>query len=171
MSTLQEPAFGEADHIAPGDDEMVQDPDPDRLEGADESPGNQLIRRGDLRHSTRMLMREHQRGRIPLERLLHDLARIDGGAVDRAAEELHELDEAMPVVEKEATKGLEFPRAELDREEIAHRLGRGQGSAAPQAARQVLTRGSNDVLRRGGNRLAGGVQGEECVRVRHGRAP
>jgi hypothetical protein len=81
-----------------------------------------------------MLMRQDQSGRVPLEGLLHHLARIDGGAVDRAAEELDELDESMPVVEKEATEGFEFPRAELDREEIAHRLGRGKGSAAPEAA-------------------------------------
>ena len=44
-------------------------------------------------------MRQDQSRRVPLEGLLHDLARIDGSAVDRAAEELHELDEPMPVVQ------------------------------------------------------------------------
>ena len=78
---------------------MVEDPDADRLENAHQPAGDQLVRGGHLRHSARMLMRQDQSGRIPLERFLHHLARIDGGAVDRAAEEFDELDEPMAGVE------------------------------------------------------------------------
>src|SRR5215469_7267069 len=45
---LQEPAFGEAHDFTAGDDEMVQDANPDRLEGTDELAGNQLVGGGDL---------------------------------------------------------------------------------------------------------------------------
>ena len=113
---------------------MVQDADPDGLEGTDEFSGNQLISGGHLGDSARMLMSQDQSGRVPLEGFLHYLARIDGGAVDRAAEELDELDETVPVVEKEAAERFRLPRAELDCQKIAHRLGGAERSAAPEAA-------------------------------------
>jgi len=57
-SGLEEPAFGKADHLAAGDDEMVEHTDPDGLEGTHELTGDQLVSGGYLSHSARVLMRQ-----------------------------------------------------------------------------------------------------------------
>jgi len=91
---------------------MVQHADVHRLQGLSKPPRDELVGCGNLGHSRRVWMREYDSGCVSPQRLLHDFARVDGGAVDRAPEELDEFDHSMPVVEKHAAEGFEFPRSE-----------------------------------------------------------
>src|SRR2546430_7750708 len=54
------------------------------------SPCDELVGRRDLSDTARVGVRQDQGRRVPGERLAHDLARVDRGAVDRAAERSEE---------------------------------------------------------------------------------
>ena len=67
--------------------------------------------------------KDHGR-RIVGERLPHDLARMNARAVDRAAEQLVERDQAMATVEVQAAEDLVGAIAQLGDEEGGGVLGR-----------------------------------------------
>ena len=102
---------------------MIENADLDERQRLLQPPCDELVGRRDLSDTARVGVCQDQGRRVPGERLAHHLARVDRGAVDRAAEELDELDEPMAVVEKEDAEGFELLGAELHREERAHRLG------------------------------------------------
>src|ERR1700757_823723 len=99
--------------------------------------------------------------------LLHDFARIHRGPVDRAAEELDELYQAMAIVKKEHAEGFELACTELERKKLTGGPGRRKAGAAPDAGRKVLSSRVNDFLCRGRNRITACVEREECLGVRH----
>jgi len=153
---LEKARFGHAHHLAAGDYAVIDDPDPDHFQRADDllvmtssAVDTSATPLGcGCTHSTAAALR--------LSASFTHLAGIDGCAVDRAPEELHELDEAMSVVQKHDTKRLELACAELHRQEVAHRLRRGECGPAP----------GDNLIGRGRNEIAETVDCEECFRLR-----
>src|SRR5207302_6612231 len=164
---LEKPEFAEADHLAAGDDQMVQHANVHRLQGLSKPPRDELVGCGNLGHSRRVRMREYHGGCVALQRLLHHFARVYGGAVDGAPEELNEFDHPMSAVEKHAAEGFEFTRSESQGQKITGGLGRREGAATAYAARELLACRSDDFLCRGGYGLAGTAEREQWFGVRH----
>jgi hypothetical protein len=79
-----------------------------------------------------MVVREDDRRRIARQRLLDHLPRVHARAVDGAAEQLVERDEAVPVVQVQAAEDLVRAIAQLRDEEAARRLRRLQRGAGTQ---------------------------------------
>ena len=79
-------ALGQRDMAAAAHDDMVEQPDLDERQGLGELQGNAAIGLARLRHPRGMIVAEDHGGRVVGEGALDDLARIDGCAVDRAAE-------------------------------------------------------------------------------------
>lgn len=115
---LQEPPFGEREAGAITHDEVIEDPDVEQRQRIAQSPGDELVRLARLGDSRRMVVRKDHRRRVVRECLPHDFARMHAGAVDRAAEELVEGDQAMAVVEVQAAEHLVRPVAQLGDEEL-----------------------------------------------------
>src|SRR6516162_1729512 len=82
---------------------MIDDPNVHQRQRIAQAPGNKFIRLTRLGDAGRMVVREYQRRRAPLERAFHHLARIHARAIDRAAEQLLKPEQAVPVVEEETT--------------------------------------------------------------------
>ena len=88
----------------------------------------------------RMVVREDERGGVVLQRLAHDFARMNAGAVDGAAEHLFEVDEPVAVVEVQAAEHLVGPVAQLRGEELARGRGRIHRGAGAQRLAVVAAR-------------------------------
>ena len=138
----------ETEHLPTGRHEMIEDAYAHRLEAlwGDEPARDQLVGLGDLSHAARMSVCKNHGGGIALKRLLHHLSGIHGGAVDRSPEKLHEVEYPVPIVQKQKAKRFKLAGAESECQEIAHRLWRREGSAAPDAPREMLAGRSDDVL-------------------------
>ena len=115
---LQEPPFGEGETGAITHDEVVEDPDVEQRQRIAQSPGDELVRLACLGDARRMVVREDHCGRIVRECLPHHFARVHARAVDRAAKEFVEGDQAMAVVEVQAAEHLVRPVAQLGDEEL-----------------------------------------------------
>jgi len=76
-----------------------------------------------------MVVREYQGGRVVLQRLANDLARMHAGAVDGAAKHLFEVNQAVAVVEVQAAEHFVRPIAQLGGEELPGGCGRVQRRA------------------------------------------
>ncbi len=62
--------------------------------------GDQFVGLAGLGDARRMIVGDDHGGGIALQRELHDLARMHARAIDRAAEQLLELNEPMALVEQ-----------------------------------------------------------------------
>jgi hypothetical protein len=76
----------------------------------------------------------HDGGSIVGKCALDDFPRMDGGAVDRAAEEILNSDQAVPAVEMEHTKDFMLASAQVNPEELASQRRRGQHWGADPVA-------------------------------------
>jgi hypothetical protein len=72
-----------------------------------------------------IVVEDHGRG-IVRESRLHDLARMNRGAVDRAAEEILNGDQAMAAVQVQCAENFVVAGTEMDLEEFPRERGRGQ---------------------------------------------
>src|SRR5688572_10239523 len=109
---LHQSALGEGDRLVAGDDEVVQDLDVDERQRLLEAARQQLVRLAGLRRAGRVVVGKDHRRRVRLERRLDDLARIDAGLRQRAAEGLLEADDAVLRVEPDADENLVLARAD-----------------------------------------------------------
>src|SRR6186713_1319989 len=87
-----------------------------------------------------MVVREDQRGGVVLQRLAHDLARMDAGTVDGAAEHFLEMNEPVPVVQVQAAEDFVWTIAKLRREELTRGRRGIQGWARTQRLAVVTAR-------------------------------
>ena len=71
-------------------------------------------------------MIEHNRGRAVPESRLHDFARMNGGAADRAPEEIFEGDQTVTAVEMEHTENLMLASTQVNPEELPSQRRRGE---------------------------------------------
>src|SRR5436190_20386115 len=83
---LEEPPLGERQALVSRDDEMVQHLDFDQRQRFLQLPGQELVGPARLRDASRMVVREEYSRRVRGERRFHDLARVDAGLRQRAAE-------------------------------------------------------------------------------------
>src|SRR5580658_7322445 len=122
---------------AVADDDVIQQLDVHQGERLLDALGNELIRLARFRDARGMVVSHDDRGRIALQRQLDDLARMHARTVDRAAEQLLEVDEAVALVEIQAAKYFVLEVAELRGEKIAGRPRAGQGGSGAQRLRQL----------------------------------
>src|SRR6266568_2359173 len=124
--TLQQAALGKRRGARPGDDEMVEHLDVDERE------------RGFQRS------REDLGGGVVLERALHDLARIDAGLRERAAEKLFRRCHAVLRVEEQHDEDFLLAPGKREAQIIAHRPRRGERVARGD----LLLQGASRELQR-----------------------
>ena len=78
---------------------MIEQADVDQGERFLDALGDQFVGLTRFRDAGRVIVRDDDRGGIALQSQLDDLARMHAGAVDRAAKQLIEGDQAMAIVE------------------------------------------------------------------------
>ena len=78
---------------------MIEQADVDQRERLFDTLGDQLIGLTRLGNSGRMVVCDDHGGGVPLQSLLDHLARMHARPVDRAAEQLFEVDQTVTVVE------------------------------------------------------------------------
>ena|ERR1700722_4177072 len=98
---------------AVADNDVIQQPDVDQRERLLDALGDEFIRLARLGNSRWMIVRNDDRRRIALQRQLDDLARVHARAVNRAAKQLLELNQAMTLIEVEAAKHFVLEIAKL----------------------------------------------------------
>src|SRR5688572_1106926 len=117
---LHQSALGEGDRLVAGDDEVIQDLDVDERQRLLEAAGQQLVRPARLCRAGRVVVGEDHRRRVYLEGRLDDLARVNAGLRQRAAEWLVEADDPVLRVEPDADEHLLLPRADGKAKIVAH---------------------------------------------------
>src|SRR5580700_7671235 len=80
---------------------------------------DELVRLRRFCHAARVIVRDDHGGGIALQGELHDLPRMHAGAVNRAAKQLFELNQAMPLIQVQATKYLVLQIAQPRSEKIS----------------------------------------------------
>ena len=90
---------------------MVQDSDVHQRQRVLEAPGNELIGLARLGDAARVRVGKDDRGGVPLQGFLDDFPRVDRCAVDRASEQLDEVDDPVTIVYEDAAEGFELPAA------------------------------------------------------------
>src|SRR5688500_3190921 len=111
--------FGEGQAAVVADDEMVEHTNVHERERVAQTARDELIGLARLRDARRVVVREDERRGVVLQRLAHDLARMNAGTVDGAAKHLFEMNEPVAVVEMQATEHFVGPIAQLSGEELA----------------------------------------------------
>jgi hypothetical protein len=81
------------------------------------------------------------------------------------------LDDPMSIVEEHTAEAFVLARAQLQRQVVAHRLGRRDCVAATDAARDMLACSREDFLCRRGNRNPGGIEREQGLQAQHSASP
>ena len=149
------------------DDEVVEDPDVEERERFLEAAGDELVGLAGLGNAGRVIMEEDHGGGVGLEHHARDLARVYGGAGDRATEEDLRADEAVTSVEEEEPEDLVWQRADLVAQVLARAVWAcedlGAGAEAPRHER----RGAVEHFLSGGLAELVAVADEE--RVSHDR--
>src|ERR1700726_225096 len=115
-------------------------------------------------------MREHDGRRIFGERKLDDLARMNTGAVDRAAKKFDVLDQPLTFIQKEYAKHFILEDSEFDRQEVLNELRRGQLCSTAHLTTHNIPCRLQDFFIRSGPRAALVILHPQLL-VRHGRAP
>ena len=87
-----------------------------------------------------MVVRKDERRGVVLQRLAHDLARMDAGTVDGAAEHFLEMNEPVPVIQVQAAEDFVWTIAKLRREELTRGRGGIQGGARTKRLAVVTAR-------------------------------
>ncbi len=100
------PASCQRGRFALADDQVIQQPYVDQLEGGLQPPGYALVGLARFGDPGGVIVGKNDGGGIDRQRLLDDLARIDGGAVYGAAKQLLETQDPVTVVEVQAAKAL-----------------------------------------------------------------
>jgi hypothetical protein len=80
-------------------DDVIEKPDIDERERLLHPPRDEFVRLARLGHARRMVVSHDHRRRVLLQRELHDFPGMHARPVDRPAEQLLELDEAMALIE------------------------------------------------------------------------
>src|SRR6266704_1908431 len=141
---LQEAALGEGHGAASRDDEMIEHLDVDECERGFQRSREDLVGVARLGDARRVVVREDHGGGVVLERALHDLARIDAGLRERAAEKLFRRCHAVLRVEEQHDEDFLFAPGEREAQIIAHRPRRGErvarGDLLLQGASRELDR-------------------------------
>ena len=99
---LQQTVFAEGEALAVADDDVVEDAHVEERECLLQAARDELVRLAGLEDAGRVVVGEYHRCRIVRERLAQDLTRVHAGAVDGAAEQLLEGDQAVAVIEVQA---------------------------------------------------------------------
>ena len=142
---------------------MVEDAHVNQRQGVAEPGGNQFICLRGLRDSARVVVGEdHCRG-IAGERLLHDLAGVDAGAVHGAAEERGELDDAVAVVEEEDREDFVLEGSQVEAQVLAGVAGARERAAAANALGEDRSGGVEDLVVGGGAGAAGSIGDQQAV--------
>ena len=122
-----------------------------------------------------MVVPEDHGRRIVGERALDDLARIDGRAVDRAAEQLLVADQPVPRVEEQAAEHLvrqvEQPRLEKARRVVGRRERAARLERCAEIAPAELERGRETRDARGAQALRARQLGRSATEQRRQAAP
>ena len=112
---------------------MVQQADIHQFQGRSDPLCDALISLAGLGHARWVIVSQDNRRGIHFQRLLHDFAGINAGAIDRAAEQLFEQDDPVPVIEVDTSENLMGPVSQPRQQErlcvcrAADRLANGQG--------------------------------------------
>src|SRR5579862_853974 len=112
-----------------GHDEVVQDLHVDEGERLGERAREGLVLDAGLGHARRMVVREDHGRRVVRERVLHDLARVDAGLRERAAEHLVGGDHAVLRIEAYAVEALVGEVLHAESQVTAHGGGRREAVA------------------------------------------
>src|SRR6202162_6030259 len=124
ITCSKQPSFCER-HAGPvAYDEVIQYADVDKREGILESARDELVRSAGFRYARRMVVREDHGRSVMREGLLHHLTRMHAGAVDRAAEQFFEGNQAVAVIKVQTAEHLKGAVAQLRREKGAGGLRR-----------------------------------------------
>src|ERR1700733_272659 len=100
------------------DDQMIEYAYVDERERLFEPACDELVRSARLRESGRMIVVEHKGRGIVREGSFYDLARMHRSAVDRAAEEILNGNQAMAAVQMQRAKNFVLAGTEMDFEEF-----------------------------------------------------
>ena len=145
---------------------MVEHPDVDEGEGVAQPGGDELVRVARLGHPRRMVVGQDERCGVVRERLAQHLTRVHRCAVDGAAEQFLEGDQAVAVVEVEAAEDLVGTVSQLRRQEAAG-VGRGVQRLAGAHRRPVMAaRELERALQQRHPRRAEPGRGERAVGTR-----
>jgi len=105
-----------------GHDEMVEDPDVDQCQRRLEVLRQELVGTARLGRAARVVVCQRHRGGVALQRALHDLARVDRGLRQRAAEHLHGTEQPILGVEKQHDENLVLEPGAVQTQPVAQRL-------------------------------------------------
>src|SRR5689334_648019 len=110
---------GEGEDAVGGDDEVVADADVDETEGVAEAACDALVGRAGLCDTRGVVVEEDDGGSVMGQGGLDDFAGINGGAVESAAEEILDGDEAVTDIEVEDAEDLVVEVGDMEGEEVA----------------------------------------------------
>ena len=123
---LQKTALGERHHAAAGDDEVVEDTGVHEGQRLAQRLRQQLVGPAGLGVTRRVVVgQDHRRG-VAHQGTLDDLARIDAGLGQGAAEQLLCGDHAVLRIEEQGHEDLVLQTGQGHAQVVAHGLGRGQ---------------------------------------------
>jgi hypothetical protein len=147
---LQQSTTCQRGGLGTANDQVIEQPDIDQLEGRLQAPGDAFVGLAGFGNAGRMIVGKDNSGGIDRQRLLYNLARIDTGAVDRAAKQFIEAQHPMPVVEIQAAEHFVPEVANLRVQEGL----RVRGALNCGADRQRLCEVTSCKLRQGAKQLA-----------------
>ena len=102
MCGLEPAAFGEADHFAVSDHEMVQQAHIHQLHRFAQAPGQRTVCPAGFGDPRRVIVRNDEARSIALQGLSYHFAGVHAGAVDGAVKHLVEADHTVAGVEEQA---------------------------------------------------------------------
>ena len=123
---------------------MVENPHVDERQRVAQAVGDELVGLRRLGHARGVVVGEDHGGRVAAQRFLDHLAGVDGGAVDGAAKERHEFDDAVAVVEEEDGEDFVFAWGELELQVLARVSRVAERATATDAAREEVACGVQD---------------------------
>jgi len=127
---LQPPGLREQVLGAGADNQVVQDVDVEEPKGFGQPLGNELVGLAGLGGGGGTIVIENDGGGVALDHNAGDLARVHGGAVDRAAEENLGANQAMTRVEEQDAEDLVRQRTVLVAEVLAGAHGVAEAATA-----------------------------------------
>src|SRR6056297_2014546 len=164
--SLEQAAFGEADAGGVTHHQVIQHADIDECERVPESPGDHFVGLAGLGDAGGVIMRQDQRGGILRQGALDDLARVDAGAVDGAAEQFLEKNHAVAVVQVQAAEHLVRQVPETRPEEPSHGIRGAEGRAPSYGFLEVAPGELQSRLKLGVFHRPETRQGREARQVR-----
>ena len=106
LHILYKSTFSKRDTLAARDHEVVEHAHINQCQCLVQPAGEHLVRTAGFRDTGWVIVEKDHGGRVHLQGLLHDDARMDRGTIDGALKQLAHSDDPMPVVQEQTSEYL-----------------------------------------------------------------